>query len=144
MIIVLFGQPHSGKSTLANVLEKQLEDTAIIDGDSFREVFNNTDYSKKGRIKNLTKACDIGYYLVKTGIKKNLIFSMVFPYQEVRDYLRSLMPEAKFFYLTYDTPRGREKFNVEDFELEPEEDCITVNTENLTIRETTNLIKENL
>jgi adenylylsulfate kinase-like enzyme len=144
MIIVLFGQPHSGKSTLANVLEKQLEDTAIIDGDSFREVFNNTDYSKKGRIKNLTKACDIGYYLVKTGIKKNLIFSMVFPYQEVRDYLRSLMPEAKFFYLTYDTPRGREKFHVEDFELEPEEDCITVNTENLTIRETTNLIKENL
>ena len=54
------------------------------------------------------------------------------------------MPEAKFFYLTYDTPRGREKFHVEDFELEPEEDCITVNTENLTIRETTNLIKENL
>lgn len=144
MIIVLFGQPHSGKSTLAGILKQQFENTAVIDGDTFREVFNNKDYSKEGRIANLTKACDIGYYLVKAGIKNNLIFSMVFPYQEVRDYLRTLMPEAKFFYLTYDTPRGREKFHVEDFELEPEEDCTYINTEALSIRETVNLIKENL
>ena len=144
MIIVLFGQPHSGKSTLADILAKQLEDTVVIDGDAFREVFKNKDFTKEGRMKNLTKACDIGYYLVHTGIKKNLIYSMVFPYQEVRDYLRSLMPEAKFFYLTYDTPRGREKFHVEDFELEPEEDCTYINTEALSIRETVNLIKENL
>lgn len=144
MIIVLFGQPHSGKSTLAGILKEQFENTAVIDGDAFREVFKNKDFTKEGRIKNLTKACDIGYYLVETGIKKNLIFSMVFPYQEVRDYLRSLMPEAKFFYLTYDTPRGREKFHVEDFELEPEEDCTYINTEDLSIRETVTLIKENL
>lgn len=144
MIIVLFGQPHSGKSTLASILRDQLENTAVIDGDSFREVFNNTDYSKKGRIANLTKACDIGYYLTKTGMKSNLIFSMVFPYQEVRDYLRSLMPEAKFFYLTYETPRGREKFHVKDFELEPEEDCTYIDTEALTIREAVTLIKQNL
>jgi adenylylsulfate kinase-like enzyme len=144
MIIVLFGQPHSGKSTLANILAEQLEDTVTIDGDAFREVFKNKDFTKEGRIKNLTKACDIGYYLVETGIKKNLIFSMVFPYREVRDYLRSLMPEAKFFHLTYDTPRGREKFHVEDFELDLKEDCTYINTETLSIRETVNLIKENL
>ena len=65
MIVVLFGQPHSGKTTLAEKLAEKLIDSEIIDGDKFREAFKNTDYSKEGRIKNLTKACDIGYFRTK-------------------------------------------------------------------------------
>ena len=144
MIIVLFGQPHSGKSTLANILVNDLTNTEIIDGDRFREVFKNTDYSKEGRMRNLTKACDIGYYLTKTELKDNIIYSMVFPYREVRDYLRNLMPDAKFFYLTYDTPRGRENFHVSDFELDSEEDCTYINTDTMTVEATISLIKEQL
>ena len=144
MIIVLFGQPHSGKSTLANILVNSLTNTEIIDGDHFREVFKNTDYSKEGRIRNLTKACDIGYYLIKTGLKDNIVYSMVFPYKEVRDYLRNLMPDAKFFYLTYGTPRGRENFHVSDFELASEEVCTYINTDSLSIEDTIELIKDEL
>jgi len=144
MIIVLFGQPHSGKTTLADILVNDLSNTEIIDGDRFREVFKNTDYSKEGRIKNLSKACDIGYYLTKTGLRDNIIYSMVFPYREVRDYLRSLMPEAKFYYLTYDTPRGRENFHVSDFELDSDEIFTYINTDTISIEETINLIKNGL
>lgn len=144
MIIVLFGQPHSGKTTIAQELIKDLPNTELIDGDRFREVFKNTDYSKEGRIKNLLKACDIGYYLTSTGIRTNLIYSMVFPYIEVRDYLRSIMPEAKFFRLSYDDPRGRESFHVHDFEVSLNENCTYINTDTLSIKDTVKLVKEQL
>ena len=144
MIIVLFGQPHSGKTTIAEELIKDLPNTELIDGDRFREVFKNTDYSKEGRIKNLSKACDIGYYLINTGIRTNVIYSMVFPYREVRDYLRLLMPEAKFFCLSYDNPRGRENFHVLDFEVGNDEDLCYINTDNFSIEQTIELIKDEL
>ncbi len=144
MIIVLFGQPHSGKTTIAEELIKDLPNTELIDGDRFRAVFKNTDYSKEGRIKNLSKACDIGHYLINTGIKTNVIYSMVFPYREVRDYLRTLMPEAKFFCLSYDNPRGRENFHVVDFELAEDESCTYINTDALSIEDTVKLVKEQL
>jgi hypothetical protein len=92
----------------------------------------------------LSKACDIGYYLTSTGIKTNVIYSMVFPYLEVRDYLRSLMPEAKFICLSYNNPRGRENFHVADFELAESEDCTYINTDTLSIEDTVKLIKEQL
>jgi len=144
MIIVLFGQPHSGKTTIAEELLKDFPNTELIDGDRFREVFKNTDYSKEGRIKNLSKACDIGYYLTSTGIRTNVIYSMVFPYIEVRDYLRSMMPEAKFFRLSYDNPRGRESFHVRDFEVGLDENYTYINTDTLSIEDTVKLVKEQL
>ena len=144
MTIVLFGQPHSGKTTIAEELIKDLPNTELIDGDRFREVFKNTDYSKEGRIKNLSKACDIGYYLISTGIRTNVIYSMVFPYIEVRDYLRSMMPEAKFFRLSYDNRRGRESFHVRDFEVGLDENYTYINTDTLSIEDTVKLVKEQL
>jgi hypothetical protein len=69
---------------------------------------------------------------------------MVFPYKEVRDYLRSLMPEAKFFCLSYDNPRGRENFHVLDFEVGIDEDLCYINTDLLSIEDTVTLIKEQL
>jgi hypothetical protein len=69
---------------------------------------------------------------------------MVFPYLEVRDYLRSLMPEAKFFCLSYDNPRGRENFHVADFELAEDEDYTYINTDTLSIEDTVKLVREQL
>ena len=50
MIIVLFGQPASGKTTLAEKVQRELfikENASypIIDGDEIREIFKNKDYS---------------------------------------------------------------------------------------------------
>ena len=133
MIVVLFGQPNSGKSTLAMGLEKMFMHTHNIDGDEFRAIFQNKDYSRAGRLKNLSKAVDVGHYLYATGMCDNLVFSMNFPYFETREYLRELMPEAKFFYLHYETARGREKFHVPDFEIPTPEEATYLNTQELTI-----------
>ena len=140
MVIVLLGQPHSGKSTLAEKLMVEFG-THHIDGDNFRSLFKNTDYSKQGRINNLKKACDIGYYLVKNEFTEVLIYSMVFPYKEVRDYLKQLIPDAKLFYLHYKEPRGREANHVSDFEFPSTEEAYYIDTDKYTIEESLLLIK---
>ena len=109
MIIVLFGQPHSGKSTLANKI-----DAHNIDGDKLRELFANKDYSKEGRIKNLNRASDIAHYINSTG--ESVVLSLVYPYKEARDYLNSLTKDVKWIYLFYNGERGREANHVKDFE----------------------------
>lgn len=129
MIIVLFGQPNSGKTTLA----KQFPSCKNIDGDELRDLFVNKDYSREGRIRNLNRASDIAHYLHRHG--NNIVLSLVYPYKECRDYLRSLEPETKFIYLTYELDRGREKFHVEDFEYPDKDEALYLNTEWLTEEE---------
>jgi hypothetical protein len=66
---------------------------------------------------------------------------MVFPYLEVREYLKSLHPKTHFFYLTYELPRGRESYHVEDFDYPTAaENAIILNTDADTIEESTNQI----
>jgi adenylylsulfate kinase-like enzyme len=134
MITVLFGQPHSGKSTIA----KQLKGHNI-DGDSLRDLFLNKDYSKEGRIKNLNRASDIAIYLDSIGY--NVILSLVYPYREARDYLNSLCNKVNWIYLTYDEQRGRESFHVKDFDNPIKENVLHLNTSKLSIEECVNKIK---
>jgi adenylylsulfate kinase-like enzyme len=129
MIIVLFGQPHCGKSTLANLLP----DFHNIDGDKLRELFVNKDYSREGRIRNLNRASDIAHYLNNQGT--NVVLSLVYPYKEARQYLNSLTEDVAWVYLTYNEERGREKFHVQDFETPEEERILHLNTSESTIQE---------
>ena len=142
MIIVLFGQPHSGKTTLANELRGYFDSytTDCIDGDQLREIFKNKDFSREGRLKNLQKASDIAAYLDWND--KDVIVSVVYPYKEARDYLNSLAEDVKWIYLHYSGERGREAFHVKDFELDLlEEKVLTLNTSDLSIDECINQIK---
>ena len=111
MVIVLFGQPCSGKTTLAN----QIEADYHIDGDHLRTMFKNTDYSRQGRINNLNRASDIATYLHYNGNK--VVLSLVYPYKEAREYLNSLVNDVFWVYLTYEGKRGREANHVADFDL---------------------------
>lgn len=136
MIIVLFGQPHSGKTTLANALGESFDPdtTHYIDGDQLRYIFQNKDFSKEGRLKNLQKASDIAAYLNWTG--KDVIVSVVYPYKEARDYLNSLSSDVKWVYLHYTGERGRENFHVKDFELDLTQERVwTLKTSELSIEE---------
>jgi adenylylsulfate kinase-like enzyme len=134
MIIVLFGQPHCGKSTLA----KQFPSYKNIDGDKLRELFSNKDYSREGRIRNLNRASDIAHYLHSHG--NNIILSLVYPYKEAREYLNSLTDDVVWVYLTYDGERGREKFHVQDFEIPTDERILHLDTSTLSVDECINEI----
>ena len=122
MIIVLFGQPHSGKTTLAKILDEFIN----IDGDELRKIFKDQNYSREGRIKNLNRASDIAVYLHSIG--HNVVLSLVYPYKEARDHLNSLCKDVKWFYLTYQGVRGKEQFHAKDFEIPTEENVIHIDT----------------
>jgi len=120
MIIVLFGQPASGKTTLAESVQKELfikehASYPIIDGDDIREIFKNKDYSREGRIKNLNRISDISIFLAHK--YKTVLVSAVYPYNEARLYLESVYENVIWIYLNYQGERGREQFHVSDFEL---------------------------
>lgn len=139
MIVVLFGQPASGKTTLAKKL--MAEGFHHIDGDHLRDVFKNKDYSREGRIKNLNRASDIAHFLNSTG--KNVVLSLVYPYKEARDYLNNLVPDVRWIYLHYTGERGREEFHVKDFELDLlEEKVLSLSTSRWSVEECNHLIKD--
>lgn len=123
MIIALFGQPCSGKTTLAKLLGKDLSYGMVnspiinIDGDDLRGLFKNVDFSREGRLSNLKRASEMAYFLHMKGFI--VILSMVYPFLEARDYLNSLYSHVNWVYLEYDIhseKRGRESFRVKDFE----------------------------
>lgn len=146
MILVLFGQPNSGKTTLATLmttLEHQLppqyDKKYCIDGDDLRSIFNNTSYDKKGRLKNLENAANIAHYLNETEMCL-VIVSVAFPYKEARHYFRSLTQNIRFVHLFYEEPRGREKYHIEDFDLPVNEEVLSLNTDILDTTQCLNKI----
>ena len=141
MIIVLFGQPHSGKSTIANKITTDQDWN--IDGDELRVIFKNTDYSRPGRIKNLNRASDIAVYMNSIG-NGNVVLSLVYPYKEAREYLNSLTDDVRWIYLTYTGERGREKFHVEDFDVPTDERVLHLNTSEMTPDESIQAIEKYL
>ena len=140
MIIVLFGQPHSGKSTIANEILARTTSFINIDGDELRKLFVNKDYSREGRVKNLNRASDIAHFL--NSIRNNVILSLVYPYKEARDYLNSLTKDVAWIYLTYEGERGREKFHVQDFDIPSEERILHLDTSTTSLENCLKLIDE--
>lgn len=138
MIIVLFGQPNCGKSTLAKRLT---EDRGYnIDGDELRRIFKNTDYSRQGRIKNLNRASDVAHYMHSIS-GEDIVLSLVYPFKEARNYLNKLSNDVKWIYLTYTEIRGREEFHLKDFEEPIDEQVLHLNTSELSINQCIEAIK---
>jgi len=138
MIIVLFGQPHCGKTTLARKL--QGDQCWNIDGDALRELFKNKNFTREGRIQNLNRASDIAHYMNSLGT--DIVLSLIYPYKEARDYLNSLCDDVKWVHLTYSDTRGRENFHVLDFETpQDSEKVLHLNTTDIPINQCVEAIK---
>jgi hypothetical protein len=132
MILLLFGQPASGKTTLSEALKSRMGERAdsprgviSIDGDRWREVTSNIDYSREGRMRNLKAAFDMALYLEREGFF--VLLSFVTPYAEMREHLRNRAQSFREVYLTYEGDRGRNAYFVYDFE-EPGSDVLHLDT----------------
>lgn len=119
MILILFGQSGSGKTTLSKEIQRQFFYTdgvkyPIVDGDDVRSMFQNTDYSPAGRIKNMERISDISFFLSTK--YEMVIVSAMYPYKCMRDYILKLSDEIVWVHLDYHGTRGKEKYHVKDFD----------------------------
>ena len=116
--IWLTGQPASGKTTLANLLLDELSRNSKkkyfnIDGDDLRSLFQNKDYSRKGREANIRLGMSLAAYLIN---KKCIpIISLVSPYIELREEFKSKYKVLEVYIHTTEI-RGREDYFVKEYE----------------------------
>ena len=143
MIIWLTGQPGSGKTTLANLLVQSLEKKSTnlkiinLDGYDLRNINKNKDYSKEGRIKNISTAISIVRFLSSKGYI--CIVSIVAPYRFLRDELKDEFPFLEVYLHTSEI-RGREDFFAKDYEKPIDNKHLSIDTGKLSIEESVNEI----
>jgi adenylylsulfate kinase len=146
MIVLFFGQPASGKTTIADFFVDTIQregnyfyDFIRIDGDKWRDITKNKDYTKEGRERNLKGAFDMALYLETQDFIP--VLSFVTPYEDLRKYLHDNCGELMTIYLEYSEDRGRNMNFAIDFE-EPMEYDLKINTSFSSIDECVNKVIE--
>jgi len=116
MIIDLYGQPESGKTTLSHRIKRIFpqETIIIIDGDELREATENKNYTVYGRKKNIKTAHRLANLLEKQGY--TIILALVSPYKTLREKLKKQTREYYSFYL-YSSREKKKKNNAKNFEI---------------------------
>ena len=116
--IWLTGQHASGKTTLANLIIEELSKESKknyfnIDGDDLRDLFQNKDYSEKGRKINIRLGMSIAAYLINKGFIP--IISLVSPYKDLREEFKSKYNVLEVYVHTSEV-RGKEHYFVKNYE----------------------------
>jgi bifunctional enzyme CysN/CysC len=106
-VIWITGLPSSGKSTLANELEKKLHTAGfhsyILDGDNLRHGLNrDLGFTEGDRAENVRRLAEVGRLMVDAGLV--VVIASVSPYQTDREMARSLFAENEFVEVWLDTP----------------------------------------
>jgi adenylylsulfate kinase-like enzyme len=134
MIYWFTGQPGAGKTTLAQYMNKHVLTNGIhVDGDDIREIFNNKDYTEKGRLKNIELAQHLAHFLHNKGF--NVSVSLVSPYREQREQFKQLLGDKLIEVYVYTSNiRGREQYHVENYEA-PLNNYIDIDTTDKTVEQ---------
>ena len=94
MILSLYGQPGSGKTTLATMMRERVQhdpfwrwEPILLDGDRIRQLFKNYKYGKAGRYQNIRNINAIATHNDNYS-ENDVIISAVNPYAELRKELK--------------------------------------------------------
>ena len=90
-LIWFTGLSGSGKSTIANLLEKELYKQQIhtysLDGDNLRRGLNkDLDFSKEDRIENLRRTAEVAKLFMDAGLV--VIAAFISPYEKIREEIK--------------------------------------------------------
>ncbi len=101
------GLSGSGKSTIANLVEKRLMDmgrhTYTLDGDNVRHGMNrDLNFSKADRVENIRRIGEMSKLMVDAGLIT--IASFISPYRAERDMARELLEAGEFIEIHVNTP----------------------------------------
>lgn len=101
------GLSGSGKSTIANLLEKRLFDkklhTYLLDGDNLRHGLNrDLGFTEADRVENIRRVAEVARLMVDAGLV--VLASFISPYSAERLMARKLFAESEFIEIFVDTP----------------------------------------
>jgi len=106
-IVWLTGLSGAGKSTIANLIEQQLNvagyHTMMLDGDNVRHGLNrDLGFTEADRVENIRRVGEVAKLMTEAGVI--VLCSFISPYRSERDMVRRLMPEGDFIEIFVDTP----------------------------------------
>ncbi|WAX94632.1 sulfate adenylyltransferase subunit CysN [Aminobacter sp. NyZ550] len=101
------GLSGSGKSTVANMLEKKLHaagrHTYILDGDNVRHGLNrDLGFTDEDRVENIRRVAEVAKLMADAGLI--VIVSFISPFRAERRMARELMGQGEFVEVFVDTP----------------------------------------
>jgi bifunctional enzyme CysN/CysC len=101
------GLSGSGKSTIANLLEKRLFDkklhTYLLDGDNLRHGLNrDLGFTEADRVENIRRVAEVARLMVDAGLV--VLASFISPYSAERLMARKLFAADEFVEIFVDTP----------------------------------------
>ncbi|MYA33845.1 MAG: adenylyl-sulfate kinase [Gemmatimonadales bacterium] len=95
----LTGMSASGKSTIANLLDRRLtvegRHTYLLDGDNVRHgLCRDLGFTEADRVENIRRVAEVARLMVDAGLI--VIVSFISPFRSERDYARSLFEPGEF------------------------------------------------
>ncbi|MAI50949.1 MAG: adenylyl-sulfate kinase [Gammaproteobacteria bacterium TMED95] len=106
-ILWFTGLSGSGKSTIANALEKKLhangKHTFLLDGDNVRHGLNkDLGFTDADRIENIRRIGEVAKLMTDAGLI--VLTAFISPFRAERDMVRALLPAGDFIEVHVDTP----------------------------------------
>ena len=106
-VVWFTGLSGSGKSTIANALERQLhaagKHTYILDGDNVRHGLNrDLGFTDADRVENIRRVAEVAALMADAGLI--VLVSFISPFRAERRMARERVPEGRFFEVFVDTP----------------------------------------
>ncbi len=101
------GLSGSGKSTIANEVEKRLNlmnrHTFLLDGDNVRHGLNkDLGFTEADRIENIRRVGEVAKLMADAGLI--VLTAFISPFRAERDMVRAMLPEGEFIEIFVDTP----------------------------------------
>ena len=101
------GLSGSGKSTIANLVEKRLaavgRHTYVLDGDNVRHGLNkDLGFTDEDRVENIRRVGEVAKLMVDSGLI--VLTSFISPFKAERAMVRAMMDEGEFVEVFIDTP----------------------------------------
>ncbi|WP_411340885.1 sulfate adenylyltransferase subunit CysN [Sphingopyxis sp. J-6] len=101
------GLSGSGKSTIANLVEKKLHrmnrHSFLLDGDNVRHGLNrDLGFTEADRIENIRRVGEVARLMTDAGLI--VITAFISPFRAERDMVRAMLPDGEFIEIFVDTP----------------------------------------
>jgi bifunctional enzyme CysN/CysC len=101
------GLSGSGKSTIANALEKRLyqdgQHSFLLDGDNVRHGLNkDLGFTDAARVENIRRVGEVAKLMTDAGLI--VLTAFISPFQAEREMVRNMLPEGEFIEIFVDTP----------------------------------------